>query len=234
VADRLNYTTKESASAPMRQRTPLRSAVVTATVVLVLLAADYGARHYEEGRVARSIQTSLQLRSEPSVSLHGFPFISELARGEISTATIATSSITRGPARFSDVHVLLRNLRFSVRDLFDGHLAAIHAAAGIGTASMTTSSVNAFLGAHDVPFKMDFKGGHAIARLGPLTAPVDVAVTISNGSVHISAGSLPAVSLPLPAAFQGVTYGSLHAGTGRLILDLRLDHPTLDLRPTAL
>jgi hypothetical protein len=213
-----------------RPRTPLRSAVLTAVVLLLLLSADYGARHYEEARVARSIQTSLQLRSEPSVSLHGFPFISEMARGEISTAAIATSSITRGSATFSDVHLLLRNLRFSVRDLFNGHLAAIHAAAGIGTASMTTSSVNAFLRAHDVPFKMAFKGGHAIARLGPLAAPVDVDVTISNGSLRISAGSLPAVSLPLPAAFQGVTYGSLQPGEGSLILDLRLDHPTLDLR----
>jgi hypothetical protein len=213
-----------------RPRTPLRSAVLTAVVLLLLLTADYGARHYEEVRVAQSLQTSLHLWSEPSVSLHGFPFITEMARGEISTATIATNSITRGSATFSDIHLLVRNLRFSVRDLFDGHLAAIHAAAGIGTASMTTSSVNAFLRAHDVPFEMDFKGGQAIARLGPVAAPVDVEVMISNGSLRISAGPLPSVSLPLPAAFQGVTYGSLHAGEGRLIFNLRLDHPTLDLR----
>jgi hypothetical protein len=198
--------------------------------VLLLLTADYGARHYEEARVARSLQTSLHLRSEPSVSLQGFPFISEMARGEISTATIGTNSITRGSATFTDVHLLLRNLRFSVRDLLNGHLAAIHAAAGVGTASMTTSAVNAFLRAHDVPFEMAFNGEKAIARLGPVAAPVDVGVTISNGSLRISAGPLPAVSLPLPAAFQGVTYGSLHPAEGRLILDLRLDHPTLDLR----
>jgi hypothetical protein len=213
-----------------RPRTPLRSAVLTAVVLLLLLGADQGARHYEEARVAHSIKSSLHLRTEPDVSLHGFPFISEMARGEISTATIATSSITTGSATFSDVYLLLRTLRFSVRDLLNGHLAAIHAAAGIGTASMTTSSVNAFLRAHDVPFEMGFRGGKAIARLGPVAAPIDVVVTISNGSLRISAGPLPPVSLPLPAAFQGVTYGSLHPGEGRLILNLRLDHPTLDLR----
>jgi hypothetical protein len=206
------------------------SAVAVAIIIVILLVADFGVRRYEETRIAHSVQSSLDLGAEPDVSLHGFPFISELAQGEISSATISARRIPEGPLTFSDVHLLLIDLTFSVRQLLKGNLHAVHAIRGVGRAAVTEGSLNAFLGAHGVPFDLAFEGGQTIARLGPLSAPIDVDLTITDGTLHLSAGPLPAVSLPLPPVLQGLTYGSSHPEQGRLVLDFRLAHPTLDLR----
>jgi LmeA-like phospholipid-binding len=206
------------------------SAVAVAIIVVVLLAADFGVRRYEEIQIAHSVQSSLDLRSEPDVSLHGFPFISELARGKISSATVLSSRIPEGSLTFSDVHLLLIDLSFSVRQLLKGNLHAVHALRGVGRAAVTEASINAFLSAHGVPFDLAFEGGQTIARLGPLSAPIDIDLTITDGTLHLSAGPLPAVSLPLPTVLQGLTYGTSHPAQGRLILNFRMAHPTLDLR----
>jgi hypothetical protein len=206
------------------------SAVAVAIIVLALLVADFGARRYEETRVAHSVQSSLHLRTEPDVSLHGFPFISELAQGKISSANISADRIPEGSLTFSDVHLFLIDLTFSVRQLLKGNLHAVHAIRGVGRAAVTEGSLNAFLGAHGVPFDLAFQGGQTIARLGPLSAPIDVDLTIIDGTLNLSAGPLPAVSLALPPVLRGLTYGSSHPGQGRLILNVRLAHPTLDLR----
>ena len=103
----------------MRERTPLRSAVVTATVVLVLLAADYGARHFE-GTLARSYKdvSSTSVRTQrvaARIPVH----LRAGSRQDLDGDDRHERPHPRGSVTFSDVHLLLRNLRFSVRDLFD-------------------------------------------------------------------------------------------------------------------
>jgi LmeA-like phospholipid-binding len=207
--------------------------IALAIVIGLLVLGDSVARHYEESQVANSIKTSLSLSAKPRVSLHGFPFILELARGKISSATLAADRITAGSVTFSDIHVLLHHLRFSIDQLLTGKLEKIHAAGGIGDASITTASVNTFLRAHGAPFQVSFEGGRTVAKLGPLSAGVNVSMKVSNGSLLISTGSssLPQLSIPLPPIFKNISYGAARAGTGRLILDFRLLHPTLDLQP---
>lgn len=211
----------------------MRIFLVSIAIVAGLLAlGDFGLRRYEESRVANSIESSLHLAAQPDVSLHGFPFTSELARGQISTATITAGSITAGSLRFSDIHLKLRDVQFSLGQLLNGNLARIHAAGGAGDASLTTASVNAYLRAHGAPFQVGFQGGQTIARLGPLSARIDVTMKISNGTLLISpgSGSFPQFSVPLPAILHRLSYGSAKPGSGRLILNFRLQHPTLNLQ----
>jgi hypothetical protein len=207
--------------------------IVLGIVLALLLLGDSAARHYEESQVASSIKTSLSLSAEPHVALRGFPFILELAHGKISSATLAANRITAGSVTFSNIHLLLHNLRFSIDELLKGRLAAIHASGGIGDASINTASVNAFLRAHGAPFQVSFEGGRTVAKIGPLSAGINVTMKIVNGSLLLSAGSgpLPQLSIPLPPIFRNLSYGAVRAGTGRLILDFHLLHPTLDLRP---
>jgi LmeA-like phospholipid-binding len=207
--------------------------IALAIVIGLLVLGDSAARHYEESQVANSIKTSLSLPAKPDVSLHGFPFILELAHGKISSATLAADKIPAGSVTFSNIHLLLHHLRFSIDQLLTGKLEKIHAAGGLGDASITTASANAFLRAHGAPFQVSFEGGRTVAKVGPLSAGVNVSMKISNGSLLLSsgAGPLPQLSIPLPPIFQNVSYGAVRAGTGRLILDFRLLHPTLDLQP---
>ncbi|MEA2509732.1 MAG: LmeA-like phospholipid-binding [Actinomycetota bacterium] len=212
----------------------MRIALFTLVVVAALLVlADFGLRHYEESRVASSIKTSLHLPAKPDVSLHGFSFISELAHGRITSASIAAASVRAGSVMFSDVHLMLHHLRFSIDQLLNGNLAAVHAAAGSGDASITAGTVNAFLHAHGAPFQVAFQGGRTIARLGPLAASIDATMKIANGSLVLATGSssLPQFSVPLPTIFHSLSYGAVRPGNGSLILNFRVLHPTLALQP---
>jgi LmeA-like phospholipid-binding len=206
--------------------------IAVAIVIGFLVVGDSALRHFEETQVATSIKNSLDLSSKPDVSLYGFPFAFELVRGKISSATIAANRITAGSVTFSDIHVALRSLRFSIGQLVTGKLDAIHASRGAGHASITTVSANKFLHAHGAPFQVSFERGRTIAKLGPLSAGINVSMVVTNGNLVISPGSssLPQLSIPLPAIFQNLSYGAVRAGTGRLILQFRLLHPTLDLQ----
>jgi hypothetical protein len=211
----------------------MRGLLVTLIVVaLVLLAVDEGARLYEQAQVARSIKTSLGLRREPKVELHGFPFLVEMAHGRIKEGSVSAAGLKRGPLTFTTVHLVLHRLRFSLPQLVHLRLHSIRAASGVGHGSISADSVNALLAAHGVPFTVSFKNGKTVTHLGGFSAAIDVALQISDGSLRLSAGSLPAVSVPLPRVLPGLIYGSARPGTGSLLFNFRLERPRLDLQPT--
>jgi len=206
-------------------------AIALIVLGVLLVAADEGARRYEEAQVADSVQSALSLSARPHVSLRGFPFLTEIAQGQIPTGQISVATLRQGSLRLSDIKLLLVKLRFSFSQLLHGRLHAIHAASGIGSASLTEGSLNSFLRAHGVPLAVSFKAGSAVTKLGPLSAGIRLTVQISQGSLRISAASLPEVSIPLPDVLPGLVYGTARPGDGKLILKFRLHHPALDLRP---
>jgi LmeA-like phospholipid-binding len=205
-------------------------AIALIVVVVLLVAADEGVRRYEEGQVASSIQSALILSARPQVSLRGFPFLIEIAQGQIPSGQISVGTLKEGSLRYSHVHLLLLNLRFSFSQLLRGHLHTVHAVSGIGSASVTQGSLDSFLRAHGAPFSVSFKKGRALTKLGTLSAAIGVSVQISDRTLQISAGSLPTVSIPLPNLLPGLVYGSARPSDKRLILNFRLNHPALDLR----
>jgi LmeA-like phospholipid-binding len=199
---------------------------------LLLFAADQGARYYEQAQVAHSIKKSLGLQTDPDVALGGFPFLAEMAQGQIPSAAISVAGLQEGGLKFSGVHLVLLKLKFSLSQFLNARLHSIRAASGIGRASISVRSVNAFLRAHRVPFTLSFKNGQAITQLGSLSAAIDVGIKVSDGSLQISAGPLPKVYVPLPHVLPGLVYGSARPGDGSLIFNFRLRRPTLDLRAT--
>ncbi|MEA2507214.1 MAG: hypothetical protein QOH48_1832 [Actinomycetota bacterium] len=205
-------------------------AIALIALAVLLVAADEGARRYEEARVASSIQSALKLSAKPQVSLRGFPFLIEVAQGQIPSGQISLATLKEGPLRYSQIHLLLLNLRFSFAQLLRGHLHTVHAASGIGSASVTQGSLNSFLRAHGAPFAVSFKKGRAITKVGGFSAAISVSVQISDRALQISAGSLPTVSIPLSNLLPGLVYGSARPSTRKLILNFRLNHPALDLR----
>ena len=208
---------------------PGKKTIALLLVLALLFFADRSARHYEESQIARSIKTSLDLKEEPEVALRGFPFLTEMVQGRISSCTVSVDSLVEGRIRFSNIQLLLVDLTFSVRQFLERNLRAIHARRGVGTASIRQNDLNTFLRAHGVPFMVSFRNGQTVAQLSSLSAPIDLGLKISDGSLEISAGSLPTVSVPLPSALHGIVYGSARPGRGRLLLNFRLEHPTLDL-----
>jgi hypothetical protein len=78
-----------------RRRRGPRIALITVLVVLVLLVvSDFVARAYTENQMASQVQSSLGLSGKPKVTIHGFPFWTQLIARDFKTVTVTASNET--------------------------------------------------------------------------------------------------------------------------------------------
>jgi hypothetical protein len=66
-------------------------------IVLVLVGGDRAANAYTEDQMASQIKSSLALSGKPSVSIAGFPFLTQLAARTFNTVNVNASNETAGP-----------------------------------------------------------------------------------------------------------------------------------------
>ena len=74
-----------------RRRWPLITLIV---IVLVLVIGDRAANAYTENQMASQIQSSLGLSGKPSVTIQGFPFLTQLAARDFRTVDVNASNET--------------------------------------------------------------------------------------------------------------------------------------------
>ncbi len=176
------------------------------TLVLVLVAADFGLRFLSEYWVSRQVQRSLALPARPSVSLEGFPFIPRLVSGDFSSATVRTGPFTRGSVGLDRVRLTLHEVHFSTRQLLYGKRAEIRAARGDGVAVVKTIEV------HTTPVgpaRVRFSSGGAVIGSDRLQGPVKATVTVSGSSLVVRPDdpALPgSFDVKLPELVAGLRY----------------------------
>ena len=74
-----------------RRRWPLITLIV---IIVVLVLGDRAANAYTENQMASQIQSSLGLSGKPSVTIQGFPFLTQLAARDFRTVNINASNET--------------------------------------------------------------------------------------------------------------------------------------------
>ena len=74
-----------------RRRWPLITLIV---IVVVLVVGDRAANAYTENQMASQIQSSLGLSGKPSVTIQGFPFLTQLAARDFRTVNVNASNET--------------------------------------------------------------------------------------------------------------------------------------------
>ena len=79
-------------------------------VVLLLVGADRAANAYAENRMASQIQSSLALSGKPTVTIQGFPFLTQLASETFNTVDVNASNETAGPGGQLDIASLTATL----------------------------------------------------------------------------------------------------------------------------
>jgi hypothetical protein len=100
---------------------PVKKLVISVLVVVVLLVAgDFGAKAFAENQVSQQLHTRLQLRSDPQVTINGFPFLYQAATGDFRDVQLQANGLTVG--QLSDVGLVatLHDARFSTADLISG------------------------------------------------------------------------------------------------------------------
>jgi hypothetical protein len=78
-----------------RRRRRRRITWIIVLVILVLLVvSDFAARAYTENQMASQVQSSLGLSGKPKVTIHGFPFWTQLLARDFKTVTVTASNET--------------------------------------------------------------------------------------------------------------------------------------------
>ncbi len=190
-----------------RSRWP-KLAVVLLIVVVVLVALDRIALIVAERAGGRTVQASQNLDRTPSVSVAGFPFLTQLATGHFGKVTMSASDLTVGQngrtVRLAKVGVELHGVKVA-RDL-----SSVRADSATATGLISYPDLSATLG---VPLTY---GGPSPDGIGRTTArrSVDVGgqqvsgtataeVAIENGALrfvspHIAVDGAGGVDVPQP------------------------------------
>src|ERR1700756_1686338 len=77
-----------------RRRGPVILLTTLVIIIVLLVVSDRVANAYTENQMASQVQSSLALSGKPSVTIHGFPFWTQLAARDFNDVTMTASNET--------------------------------------------------------------------------------------------------------------------------------------------
>jgi hypothetical protein len=105
---------------------PVKVTVITLIVLVgVLVAADYGLAAAAEYQVSKKMRTELNLASDPSVDIHGFPFITQAISGDYHDISISAVGVPANTLRDLEIDADLHDVRVKLSDLLSGNISSI-------------------------------------------------------------------------------------------------------------
>ena len=227
-----------------RRRHPLAWFLVVLVVLLVIAGVgDQIAKSYAQNRIAQQIQTSGDLSAKPSVSIEGWPFLTQVLAHDVKTIDISASNVTTKGGK----------LPFSFTAKATGvHLNSSFNGATVdhitGQVTVTYASLDSYLGtAIGIPgltgitFTPDPQAGpnavKADAGIGSVTATVTKTspnqITIKFGSLSGiasllgGAGTIPDQVITIPKLPAGLVVGSPVATSTGIVIPASASNTTL-------
>src|SRR6266581_1872616 len=144
-------------------------------VVLVLVGGDRAANAYTEDQMASQMQSSLALSGKPSVSIAGFPFLTQLAARTFNTVNVNASNETAGPGGQLEIKSLTATL----------HGMHIH---GLNSATVDQFTASALVTFTALAHAGSIPQGITLAADGPnqIKATVDILGFSSDATVKVT------------------------------------------------
>jgi hypothetical protein len=188
-------------------------------IVLVLVGGDRAANAYTEDQMASQMQSSLALSGKPSVSIAGFPFLTQLAARTFNTVNVNASNETAGPGGQLEIASLtatlhgmhIHGLNSATVDQFTASalvtFTALAKAGGIPQGIKLTSD-----GANQIKATVDILGfsSDATAKVTQVgNNKINVKVTDFNGVPADVLGSLTDFNFSIPKLPAGVKIQSI-------------------------
>ncbi len=110
-----------------RSRRRGRGWLIALAVLLVLLVgADFGAAAYAEHTISQKAREQLKLANDPSVTVHGFPFLIQALSGDYSHITVNAAGVPVPPKlRDVDFNADMTDVTAPLSDLISGNTKTI-------------------------------------------------------------------------------------------------------------
>jgi hypothetical protein len=204
-----------------------------AVLVVLLVIADQIAKAYAQNAIATKLQSSSGLSAKPSVTIEGFPFLTQVAAHDIGAIDLSASDIQAGKLDISSVKAKATGV----------HLNSSFNNATIdqitGTALISFDALANATGAQGVTITEDPAGGPNAAKVsvGPLSATARIEQTASNqitvrieslnGIAASSFGSLPDYTIQVPKLPAGLQVRGVSVTDQGIIVDVSAQNTSL-------
>jgi len=210
-----------------RTRRSSRWLVTIVVIVAVLLGLDFGARAVAENVMANKIQQQ-GLQSKPSVSVGGFPFLTQVASRNLSHVTIAAADVPAGPVTITTVNAAATGVRLSSYAFSSGTIASLSGTALISFSSLSSTLTAQFgslgsllngaglnladAGPDEIRATLSLLGtsGSAVWRVSRVSSnTLNIHLVSSNGLPPSLLGSIQNLNLQIPKLPLGLTIDSV-------------------------
>ncbi len=119
---------------PARRRT--RRFVIWIVIIVVLLVVlDFAARAAAESVMASKIQKQ-GLQHKPSVTIDGFPFLTQVASRDFQQVNLSAVDQTEGPVTITTIHATAHNIKLNSYAFSSGTIGSLSGTAVISFASL--------------------------------------------------------------------------------------------------
>jgi len=95
---------------PPKRRRGLKALIWVISVLVLLVGLDFGAKAFAESQAATQIQKQ-GFPKKPSVSIAGFPFLTQVISRNFHQVTISSSDIPAGPVKITSLNVVADNVK---------------------------------------------------------------------------------------------------------------------------
>jgi LmeA-like phospholipid-binding len=95
---------------PPKRRGGRKALIWVISIIVVLVALDFGAKAFAESEAATQIQKQ-GFPKKPSVSIAGFPFLTQVISRNFHQITISSSDIPEGPVKITSLDVVAHNVK---------------------------------------------------------------------------------------------------------------------------
>ena len=219
---------EDDAPARARRRHPLRTTIIVVIVLLGLLVAlDFAGRAVAQNKVASEIQQQ-GFPKKPSVSIKGFPFLTQVISRNFKDIQISSSNIKEGPlliqsidATMSGVHVnssyqggTVDHLNGTMTVTFPALANAMASQAGALGSLVSSGLTLSDAGNNEVKTSLNLLGGLAsgtavwrVTRSGHNDIHIQLVSSSGIGSSVLS--GISDITVSLPALPLGMTIQSI-------------------------
>jgi hypothetical protein len=219
---------------PRARRWPRRLAIIVGVVIVLLVALDFAGRALAENIAASEIQKQ-GFPKKPSVSIKGFPFLTQVVARDFTDVQISATDVTEGPLEIADINATMRGVHVS--SSFNG------ATVGNlnGTIDVTfTALANAMTSESNGLGSLLGGAGLSLSQAGPNEVKASINVLVASGtatwrvtrtghneiSVQLVSstglgsdllGSIGDINVPLPSLPLGLSIQSISVTSSGLV-----------------
>ncbi|MCU1595272.1 MAG: hypothetical protein JWO12_2664 [Frankiales bacterium] len=170
----------------------MRRLLTAIVVVLVLLVvADRIAVAVTSSVIASRMQVSAGLSAKPSVSIKGFPFLTQAIGGRYEHVVVRTGSLAREGVRIAELDVSLTGVQIPLSEALSGSVGSVPVSGIAATATVTFADVaqkGSIAGISVTPLGSGVRVTGRVTVLGQsVTAATDSTVRLEGRTIVITA-----------------------------------------------